>query len=67
MAKTYSTIQGDTWDIIAKKIYGFEKHADFLMEHNYDLLDYVIFPAGIIVNTPEMEETLTYDLPEWRK
>lgn len=28
----YTTVQGDTWDIIAKKVYGNEKYAGYLME-----------------------------------
>ncbi len=63
----YITIQGDTWDIIAKKVYGKEKYLDYLMQNNYDLLDYFIFPAGIIVNTPELSSESNLDLPEWRR
>ena len=32
MAETYTTIQGETWDNIAYKVYGAEKYASFLME-----------------------------------
>lgn len=67
MAEYYKTIQGDTWDMIAKKAYGAEKHLDFLMENNYDLLDYFVFPAGVVVNTPSMPEEKAYSLPPWRK
>ena len=31
MASTYVTKQGDTWDLIAKKVYGAEKYLDHLM------------------------------------
>ncbi len=40
----YRTIQGDTWDMIAKKVYGAERHLDYLMASNFELLDYFIFP-----------------------
>ena len=43
----YKTIQGDTWDMVAKKVYGAERHLDYLMSNNFDLLDYFIFPAVI--------------------
>ena len=48
MAKV-KTIQGDTWDTIAKRIYGNELRAQDLMEarENIRLLDYQVFPAGI--------------------
>ncbi len=39
MAGHYRTIQGDTWDMIAKKVYGNEKYLDYLMAHNFSLLD----------------------------
>lgn len=67
MAGTYKTIQGDTWDMIAKKVYGAEKHMDFLMEHNFPILDYFIFPAGIAVNIPELPEEKAIELPAWKK
>lgn len=67
MAGTYKSIQGDTWDMIAKKVYGTERHLDFLMEHNFPLLDYFVFPAGIIISIPELPEEETVELPAWRK
>ncbi len=63
----YITIQGDTWDIIAKKVYGKEKYLDYLMQNNYNLLNYFIFPASIIVNTPDLPSESNLDLPEWRR
>lgn len=67
MEEIYQTIQGDTWDIIAKKIYGAEKHMDYLMAHNFPLLDYYIFPAGVEVRTPELPAVLPDNLPVWRR
>lgn len=62
----YITKQGDTWDMIAKKVYGNEKRMDFLMQNNRKLLEYFIFPAGVILNVPELPEKLDADLPPWR-
>lgn len=67
MAETYKTVQGDTWDMIAKKVYGDEKRLDYLMAHNFLLLNYFVFPAGVIVQTPDMKEDTISELPEWRK
>ncbi len=67
MAGHYRTIQGDTWDMIAKKVYGNEKYLDYLMAHNFSLLDYFIFPAGIEICTPTLPAELGTDLPDWRK
>ncbi len=63
----YRTIQGDTWDMIAKKVYGAERHLDYLMASNFELLDYLIFPAGIVVKVPELPAEISEDLPSWRR
>lgn len=67
MEDKYKTVQGDTWDTIAKKVYGAEKHLDFLMRNNFELLDYFVFPAGISVNTPSLPGNEAAGVPEWRK
>lgn len=64
---TYQTVQGDTWDMIAKKQYGDEKKMDILMMNNFQLLDYVVFPAGLLVNIPELSNDEKQGWPEWRK
>ena len=63
----HRTIQGDTWDMIAKKVYGAERHLDYLMASNFELLDYFIFPAGIVVKVPELPAEISEDLPSWRR
>lgn len=65
--ENYKTVQGDTWDMISKKVYGAEKHLDHLMRNNFDLLDYFIFPAGILVKTPSLPDRGNAGMPEWRK
>lgn len=69
--KTYTTVSGDTWDIIAKAVYGDELKADHLMQarENVTLLDYQVFPGGAIVHVPEISEAESYDdnLPDWRR
>jgi len=68
---TYTTISGDTWDIIARKAYGDELKADRLMQEreNLPLLDYQVFPSGMVVTIPDISEEDAYeaDLPDWRK
>lgn len=66
MAETYTTVQNDTWDIIAKKVYGNELYADYLMQNNYKHLDTFLFPAGTVLNTPEVQTTTDSTLPPWR-
>ncbi len=66
--KTYKTLQGDTWDLISYKLYGSEKHIDELMQENMPFVDYVVFPANIILNVPELPVSDTDLLaPEWRR
>lgn len=62
---TYTTIQGDTWDKIAVEVYGSESYTSLLMENNPKLLDYFVFPAGIVLNVPE-KPVNTDEAPEWR-
>ena len=66
MAQTYTTIQGETWDNIALKVYGEERHADFLMQSNFEHLDILVFSAGTVLNTPALPEERDGDLPPWR-
>ncbi len=66
---TYRTVLGDTWDIIAKKVYGNEFCADKLMDVNRDLLNQFIFSEGVEVSCPELPmQTAEHPSgwPEWR-
>ena len=64
----YKTVQGDTWDLISWKNYGSEFYIDELMEANPRLMDYVIFPAGIEVVIPKIEQkTNSESLPPWKR
>ena len=68
--QTVQTIQGDTWDTIAKRFYGDERRAQALMEErrNIRLLDIEVFPSGVTVAAPDVSDnTDLEDLPEWRK
>lgn len=67
MAKTYTTVAGDQWDMIAKKVYGSEMHADFLMDNNLPLLDIYEFDAGTVLNTPDLPLEQSSTLPLWRR
>ena len=62
----YTTIEGDTWDLIAKKVYGDENKTDFLMENNIKLLDILVFSGGVVVETPPLPVEKSMLLPDWR-
>lgn len=66
MSETYTTIQGETWDSIALKVYGGEEYAAFLMENNYPYLDILVFSSGTVLNTPDLPEEIDGELPPWR-
>lgn len=66
MAGTYETVQGDTWDKIAYQVYGDEEYAGYLMENNRLLLEYLVFPGGVTLTTPELADEVDEDLPIWR-
>ena len=53
---TYTTIQGDVWDLIAWKLYGDEKYMKNLIEANWDYIDTVVFSSGTVLNVPDIPE-----------
>jgi len=63
---TYTTKPGQHWDQVAKEVYGHERHSDFLMEHNFEWLDYFSFEPGIVLRTPPLPEERR-DIPSWRR
>lgn len=65
--KTYTTIQGDMWDSIAHKTLGSTDYAGALMVKNRAYLDYYIFPAGIVLELPEVRTAVSETLPPWKQ
>lgn len=65
MASTYTTVQGDTWDLIAYKTLGSEYLLPLLLEANQKYRKVVIFSGGIVLNIPEVDTDEATDRPEW--
>lgn len=65
--KTYTTIQGDTWDLISYKIFGDEKYMRYLIEANWDYADVLVFSSGAVLTVPELPEEPDEDMPFWRE
>lgn len=68
--RKYRTSQGDTWDLIAMRMYpniGAEKLMDVLIEYNEEYIDTVIFPANIILNIPDVDIPVITSLPAWKR
>lgn len=63
----YTTRGGDTWDIVARNVYGDEYMAGKLMEANPGLLHIFRFDAGVKLVTPEREEEAGEALPPWKQ
>lgn len=62
----YKTKSGDTWDTIARAVYGSEYRADVLMAANPQHIDTFFFSAGVELNTPAVEEERAGTLPPWK-
>jgi phage tail protein X len=55
---TYKTILGDTWDLIALKVYGTEKLFPLLMEANPSEIGTMIFSADTVLKIPPVNTEL---------
>lgn len=64
---TYMTSQGDTWDMIAYKLYGSVKLLPLLINANGRHADTVIFSDGLVLQVPSEPEELPTELPPWRR
>ncbi len=70
----YTTISGDTWDVIAKKVYDDDHAYSALMDANPKQIGTLIFSGGIeldvpditVVNITETTEVAT-DAAAWRE
>lgn len=67
MKNTYTTISGDTWDLISFKIYGDEKYMNKLVEANIELASTVFFKAGVKLQVPQIKNDLNKNAPPWKK
>ena len=66
----YRTVQGDTWDLIAMRMYpkiGGEKLMDVLLENNPEHMNTVIFSANVILNIPDVDVPVISSLPAWKR
>lgn len=61
----YTTISGDTWDAIAYKALGSGFKLDLMIAENPEYCDIFVFPAGIELNVPEIEDEVSETLPPW--
>lgn len=62
----YTTKSGDTWDVIAKEVYGSEYRADALMAANPEHIETFLFEAGVELSAPDIQEKNDGLLPPWK-
>ena len=70
MSRRYRTSQGDTWDLIALRMYpdlGGEKLMDVLLAANTEYQDYVILPANLVLEVPDVAVPIVTTLPPWKR
>lgn len=53
----YTTIAGDTWDVIAKKVYDDDHAFGTLMDANPKYIETLIFSGGVVLNVPDTTES----------
>ena len=66
MARTYTTQSGDTFDGIAKKMYGDELRADVIIRANLEHVTTFKFDAGVQLSIPDIEVQEEGMLPPWK-
>lgn len=63
----YVTALGDTWDIVAYKMYGNERQMSVLIEANPEYRETVIFPADVTLRIPDVAAATSTVLPPWKR
>lgn len=70
MSKVYTTVQGDTWDIISSKVYDSDSYGHLILDENLSLSHIVFFDAGVEILIPNIDDSSSEDssvnLPPWR-
>lgn len=64
---TYSTIQGETWDQIALKVYGRETAMHHLIAANPAHRLTLFFASGVELVVPGIPEEREIDIPRWKE
>ena len=64
---TYTTKQGDMWDAIAHTQLGDVAYTDKLMNLNQQYREYYTFPAGIVLQLPQVSTDIISTMPPWKQ
>lgn len=67
MKTKYMTLQGDMWDIVAKKELGSEKYMHLLLPLNSKYRESLVFGSGATLTIPEAPPETAPVLPPWKR
>lgn len=62
---TYTTIQGDTWDLISYRVFGSDHHTKELIFMNSQHSEIAVFGAGVVLEIPEIDIQVVVSIPPW--
>lgn len=62
---SYTTIQGDTWDLIAYRLWGSEYLLPLLLEANPKHRETLFFSGDVVLNVPTIDITNYTPRPSW--
>lgn len=65
MSRIYTTVSGDTWDLIAYQQMGDEKYMKALLSANLALSEVLRFDGGTKITIPDIEVAASENLPFW--
>lgn len=63
----YTTELGDTWDLIAYRVYGNEKYMKELVEANIENASTVFFKSGVKLICPDIPIPNYSSAPPWKR
>lgn len=63
----YTTMQGDTFDILALDAYNDESFAATIIQANPDYANVIVFSAGVKLKIPVIETAAASTLPPWKR
>lgn len=64
---SYTTVDGDTYDMIALDMYHDEFRAPLIADANPEQAGVVVFPAGVVLRVPVVPAAEASAVPPWRR
>lgn len=64
---TYTTVQGDRWDMISEKLYGTPHRVAELISCNSDYSDVLVFDGNVQLSIPIITDNNVNTLAPWKR